>query len=58
MMEYSLELRISSKKLLVSLVEFVDPNLPADLNNMKRSLNVPKLQQEQDADLEKFISKL
>ena len=58
MMEYSLELGISSKKLLVSLVEFVDPNLPADLNNMKRSLNVPKLQQEQDADLEKFISKL
>ena len=58
MMEYSLELGISSKKLLVSLVEFVDPNLPADLNNMKRSLNVPKLQQEQDADLEKFMSKL
>jgi hypothetical protein len=58
MMEYSLELGISSKKLLVSLVEFVDPNLPADLNNMRRSLNVPKLQQEQDADLEKFISKL
>jgi len=58
MMEYSLELGISSKKLLVSLVEFVDPNLPADLNNMKRSLNGPKLQQEQNADLEKFISKL
>ena len=58
MVEYSLELGISSKTLLVSLVEFVDPNLPADLNNMKRSLNVPKLQQEQDADLEKFMSKL
>jgi len=58
MVEYSLELGISSKKLLVSLVEFVDPNLSADLNNMKRSLNVPKLRQEQDADLEKFISKL
>ena len=58
MCEYALESGVSSKKLLVSLVEFVDPNLPADLNNMKRSLNVPKLQQEQDADLEKFISKL
>ena len=58
MVEYALGLGISSKKLLVSLVEFVDPNLPADLNNMKRSLNVPKLHQEQDADLEKFISKL
>ena len=58
MCEYALESGVSSKTLLVSLVEFVDPNLPADLNNMKRSLNVPKLQQEQDADLEKFMSKL
>ena len=58
MCEYALESGVSSKTLLVSLVQFVDPSWDVDERDLRKSLDSKKMQQEQDACFKKFLQNL
>ena len=58
MCEYALESGVSSKTLLVSLVQFVDPSWDVDERDLRKSLDPKKMKKEQDACLKKFQESL